>query len=175
MIHGLEDVRNTLARITQDQDLLDILYEFERTMDATGVSAYANWYHGELLEGPVISKYWVTCKFMYPEKLMPDPDGGLRLKKIGCDVSFSKAMLNKPVKILSPADWENNTTKKAKMKQIPVWIVTIAMPTKFIDDNLSDLKIGFAGELSNEDIAQNYATEENDVDSDEFADEDTFQ
>lgn len=139
MARGLEDIRNTLARITQGETILDILYEFERTMDMAGLRAYKNWYKGELVNGPEISKYWVKCTFMYPHKYMPDPNAGMRLKKIGCKIGFEESTFKKPVKIHSPADWEDKEFKRAKMKSVPVWLVHIEMPMKYITDNFDDI------------------------------------
>lgn len=168
MVYGLEDVRNTLAKITQEEYLIDMLYEYERTLDEVGIKAYKNWYAGELLEGPNVSKYWMTCKFMYPEKLMPDPDGALRLTKIGCEVNFTKDILKKPVKITSPRDWKNNTTKEAKIKEKPVWVVEIAMPIKYITDNFDQINAYLDNDedlFSNEDIADQYGNDEEEDES----------
>ena len=163
MVYGLEDVRNTLANITQQEYLIDMLYEFERTFEEVGLKAYKNWYAGELLDGPHVSKYWITCKFMYPEKLMPDPEGALRLTKIGCEVNFTKDILKQPVKITSPRDWKNNTTKEAKIKEKPVWVVTIAMPLKYITDNFDQLNAYLDGDedlYDNDQIADQYEDDE---------------
>jgi hypothetical protein len=163
MIYGLEDVRNTLANITQQEYLIDMLYEYERTLDEVGMKAYKNWYAGELLDGPRVTKYFVTCKFMYPEKLMPDPDGALRLTKLGCEVNFTKDILKKPVKITSPRDWKNNTTKAAKIQEKPVWVVTIAMPIKYITDNFDQINSYTGGDedlYDNDEISGQYEEEE---------------
>jgi hypothetical protein len=163
MVYGLEDVRNTLASITQQDYLIDMLYEYERTLDEVGIKAYRNWYAGELLDGPRLTKYWMTCKFMYPEKLMPDPDGALRLTKIGCEVNFTKDILKKPVKITSPRDWKNNNTKEAKIEEKPVWVVTIAMPIKYITDNFDQINAYLENDddlMDNEQIADGYSEDE---------------
>jgi hypothetical protein len=174
MVYGLEDVRNTLASITQNEYLIDMLYEYERTLDEVGIKAYKNWYAGELLDGPKLTKYWITCKFMYPEKLMPDPDGALRLTKIGCEVNFSKDILNKPVKITSPRDWQNNVTKAAKIQEKPVWVVTIAMPIKYITDNFDQINTFLDTDenlYDNEDIADQYE-EDTELSDDDIVDSD---
>jgi hypothetical protein len=164
MVYGLEDVRNTLSKITQNEYLIDMLYEYERTLEEVGIKAYKNWYAGELLDGPHVSKYWMECKFMYPGKLMPDPDGALRLTKIGCKVNFTKDILKKPVKITSPRDWQNNTSKEAKIQEKPVWVVTIKMPLKYITDNLDEINSFLNDEnlYDNEEIAGQYEDEAQD-------------
>jgi hypothetical protein len=61
------------------------LLDFERVLDELDIYAFKNWDIGELVAGPEISKYRVTCTFMWPEKLMPDPRGARRLVPFGLD------------------------------------------------------------------------------------------
>lgn len=136
MPQGLEDIKNTLSRITRGDDILDLLMEFERTLDATEIFSYRNWVCGELVKGPEIGRYWFKTSWMYPETLMPDPDGALRLEKIGCIVSFEKDTLMQPRRVLSPRDWKDPKTKEAKIDEISVWIVNIQMPTKYVTERL---------------------------------------
>lgn len=161
MSFGLENIKDTLAKITRGENTMSYLYEFERTLEMTGVIHYKNWYKGELVKGPIITKYWVTCSFMYDGNEMPDPDAALRLKKIGCIVGFDKKTLKKPVKVLSSDDWEDHTTKKAKIEKIAVWIVTIKMPMKYIKDNYDEVNT-FIDELEDDEI---FTTTNQDVES----------
>lgn len=139
MPKGLEDIKATLARITRGDSVLDYLIEFERTLDAAEVFAYKNWLCGELLQGPEMDRYWFTTWWMYPEKLMPDPEAALRLQKIGCKVSYAKDTLLQPRKILTRADWADPKTKKAIIDEMPVWVIKIAMPMKYVIESLDDI------------------------------------
>jgi hypothetical protein len=136
MPQGLEDIKNTLARITRGDDVMDLLMEFERTLDATELFSYRNWTCGELVKGPEVERYWFTTYWMFPEKLMPDPDGALRLEKIGCRVSYDRDTLCQPRRIMSPKDWKDPKTKQAKIEELPVWVVRIQMPAKYVMDRL---------------------------------------
>lgn len=136
MPQGLENIKDTLARITRGDSVMDLLMEFERTLDSAEVFAYKNWLCGELVKGPDIGRYWFTTTWMWPHKLMPDPEGALRLEKIGCKVSYGKDILNQPKRILTPKDWEDPRTKEAKIDEVPVWVVTIEMPIKYVTDSL---------------------------------------
>lgn len=138
MATHLDDVKEQLAMISAEKSVLDMLLEFERTMDNANVFAYQNWLSGELVDGPKIERYWVTCKFMYPYNLMPDPMGGMRLEKFECKVTFQKDIFESPVKVTGPASYADPRTKSAKLKKHPVWIVTIQMPKSFIDERLQD-------------------------------------
>jgi hypothetical protein len=151
MPQGLEDIRATLAQITRGDDVMDLLTEFERTLDATEIFSYRNWPIGELVKGPDISRYWFTTSWMFPYALMPDPDGALRLEKIGCKVHYMKDTLNQPRRILSPKDWKNPKTKDAKIDELPVWVVTIEMPIKYVTDHL-DLQANYIDDQLKDDL-----------------------
>lgn len=130
---NLDDIRNTLIRVSKGESLLDTLLEFERTLDDAEVFAYKNWILGEVVDGPHIDRYWYKVVLMFPEKLMPDPNGGLRLTKIGAKVNFKKGTFRKPVKVTGREDWRDMSTKKAKIVQHPVWLVTISIPIRYIE------------------------------------------
>jgi hypothetical protein len=151
MPQGLEDIRATLAQITRGDDVMDLLTEFERTLDATEIFSYRNWPIGELVKGPDVTRYWFTTSWMFPHTLMPDPDGALRLEKIGCRVTYEKDTLNQPRRILSPKDWKNPKTKDAKIDELPVWVVTIAMPIKYVTDHL-DLQANYIDDQLKDDL-----------------------
>lgn len=129
----LNVIKTTLANINNQKNMLGIIMEIERTIDETGLYSYLNWDKGELVDGPRISKYWVTTKWMYLGDEMPDPRGTLRLQKIGCKVDMEQDVFKKPVKIYHTTDWEDPVSKKAKLEDIPVWIVTVMMPSRYID------------------------------------------
>jgi hypothetical protein len=83
---------------------------------------------------------------MYPEKLMPDPRGGLRLLPFDCKVKFRQTEIKIPVKIETPADYRPGT-HKARLIKKPVWLVEIEMPKNLI----SDIKTGSI-ELEDQDV-----------------------
>lgn len=115
-----------------DGSLLNLL-DFERVLDSLDIYGFKNWELGELVSGPDIKKYSVTCIFMWPEKLMPDPRGAKRLLPFDCNVLFRKATMVIPVKIESPSDYRPGT-HKAKMMKKKVWVVSIQMPKSLMDD-----------------------------------------
>jgi hypothetical protein len=112
--------------------LLNLL-DFERVLDEFDVYAFKNWKYGELVEGPDIGKYKVTCTFMWPEKLMPDPRGGKRLLPFDVEILFKKTKMKIPMKIQNPSDYQPGT-HKAKLMEKWVWLVEITMPKALMDD-----------------------------------------
>lgn len=136
MSTDLDSIKKSLVNISKGEGLLDTLLEFERTLDNCELFAYKNWILGELVDGPHIGRYWYKVKFMYPAEMMPDPDGGLRLTKLGAKVNFQKGVFKKPVKVHGPEDWQNPQSKRAKMADHEIWLVTIELPIKYIQRGL---------------------------------------
>ena len=147
MTTDLDAIKKTLVGISQGNDVLDTLLEFERTLDNAEIFAYRNWIMGELVEGPEIGRYWYKTVWMYPYSLMPDPEGGLRLTKLGAKVNFRKGTFNRPVKVEGPEDWVDPQTKRAKMQKSKIWLVTIELPMKYINRGLEQ-----ADEIIQQDI-----------------------
>ena len=133
----LDSIKTTLVNISKGESLLDTLLEFERTLDNAEIFAYKNWILGELVEGPNIGRYWYKTVWMYPYAMMPDPNAGLRLTKLGARVSFKKGVFNKPVKVKGPEDWADPESKRAKMAHHEVWLVTVELPIKYIQRGLA--------------------------------------
>lgn len=136
MTTDLDSIKTTLVNISKGNSLLDTLLEFERTLDNAEIFAYKNWILGELVEGPDIGRYFYKTVWMYPYNSMPDPNAGLRLTKLGANVSFKKGVFSKPVKVTGPQDWVDPETKKAKMAEYEIWLVTIELPIKYINRGL---------------------------------------
>ena len=122
------------------------LLDFERVLDELDLYAFKNWQIGELVSGPEIGKYRVTCIFMWPEKLMPDPRGARRLLPFDCVVKYKKTNMNVPVKIEDPSDFRPGT-HKAKIIEKKIWLVEISMPKSL----MSDIRTGSV-ELEDQDI-----------------------
>lgn len=165
MPYNKQDILGHINRIGSQDTLLDMLVEFEKTLDNAGLFAYRNWELGELVEGPNLSRYWISTTWMYPKHLMPDPDGGLRLLKYECKVKFVEDTYIHVSRVLRPSDavTDGQQAKKAKEKKIPVWLVTIEMPRRFVDESHEGmLEIG-GQEIDIEDI---HAAWDNEVNND---------
>lgn len=162
MTTDLDSIKNTLVGISQGDTILDTLLEFERTLDNAEIFAYKNWILGELVEGPTIGRYWYSTVWMFPYNLMPDPDAGLRLTKLGAKVNFRKGVFKRPVKVKGPEDWVDPQSKRAKMVDSDVWLVTIELPIKYINRGLQDLDDIIQKDIddTNEELASAFAEEQ---------------
>lgn len=154
---SLKDILENTKAIYMTDSALDSLMDFERVIDELDVYVFKNWKKGELVEGPIYEKYFVTCTFMWPYKLMPDPRGGEKLLDYGCKLRYKKDHLEYPVKVTSPDDFEAGT-KMPKMAKTPIWLVEIVMPKKLMQE-IHQGSIELENEkLDVEDIEQAYET-----------------
>lgn len=161
----LESIKRTLVNISSGNGLIDMLLEFERTLDNVELFAYKNWILGELVKGPKVTRYWFKVCLMYPYSKMPDPLGGIRLTKIGARVNFRKGIFRKPVKVTGPESWQDINSKKAKLSSHNVWLVTIKLPIKYISrgldniDDIIDADIKFTNKLLSKTYDEDETTE----------------
>ena len=130
-MHDVLDIIKNVQSLYSVGPTLGILKDFERVVDDLDVYVFTNWEDGELLSGPVDSRHFVTCSFMWPADKLPDPAGGKRLFDKGCNVSYKKDELMKPRQIKTPADYRPGTTK-GKIDAHDIWIVEIRMPKELI-------------------------------------------
>jgi len=126
-------VADNIRDIYMSEGSLTTLLDFERVLDEVDIYAFRNWDIGELVDGPEIGKYRVTCTFMWPLKMMPDPRGGRRLLAFDCEVEYQRKEIKIPIKITDPSDYRPGT-KKAKLMTRDVWLVTITMPKALMND-----------------------------------------
>ena len=126
-------IADTIKDIYLSDGSMATLLDFERVLDDLDMYAYKNWAYGELVEGPDIGRYAVTCVFLYPYKLMPDPRAARRLTSLDCQVEFKQTTMEIPVKITNPSDFRPGT-HKAKLDSVDVWLVKITMPKDLMDD-----------------------------------------
>ena len=126
-------VADNIRDIYMSEGSLTTLLDFERVLDEVDIYAFKNWDIGELVDGPEIGKYRVTCTFMWPLKMMPDPRGGRRLLAFDCKVEYQRKEIKIPIKITDPSDYRPGT-KKAKLVTKDVWLVTITMPKALMND-----------------------------------------
>jgi hypothetical protein len=164
-------VAENIRDIYMSEGSLLTLLDFERVLDELDLYAFRNWAIGELVSGPEIGKYRVTCIFMWPEELMPDPRGGRRLLPFDCSVKYKKTNMKIPVKIEDPSDYRPGT-HKAKIMERKVWLVEITIPKAL----MSDIRTGSI-ELEDEDIDLEDLDQayEKDIDKEEYQNDEQAQ
>lgn len=124
---------DTVKGIFTSDGSMSVLLDFERVLDESDLYAFKNWILGELVQGPVSKRYTVSCVFMYPHKLMPDPRGAKRLAKLGCKIKFMKTKIEVPIEVKKPEDFLPGTRYPKSIKR-DVWLIYIEMPKDLMND-----------------------------------------
>jgi hypothetical protein len=127
-----EIVQNVKGIMTSDGSMSTLL-DFERVLDEADVYAFKNWELGELVDGPKIKRYEVTCTFMWPTAIMPDPRGAKRLLPLGCKSLFKKTKIKTPVQVKTASDFKPGT-HYPKLIEREVWLINITMPKQLMND-----------------------------------------
>lgn len=135
----MSDSSNVVKKLYRHQTLLDILLEFEHVLDDANLYAWDNWFDGVVEEGPTPEKYWVSVTLKFPYDKMPDPSGGLNLLNLGCRVSYRRAIEDHVVTPRQQSDIVNAQTQQPRTVQRRIWLVTIEMPRRFIDDRFDSI------------------------------------
>ncbi len=158
------NVAQNIKDLYMSEGSIGMLLDFERVLDELDLYAFKNWMMGELVQGPESNRYTVSCIFMWPHNLMPDPRGGARLLPYDCQVKYIKKEITIPIKIENPSDYAPGT-HKARLVQKPVWLVEITMPKEL----MNEIRTGSV-EFENEtvDLGEQDQSYEEDLDQEEF-------
>jgi hypothetical protein len=135
---------STVKGIFTSDGSMNTLLDFERVLDEADLYAFRNWELGELVQGPDVRRYSVSCVFMWPYKLMPNPKGARRLVSIGCKVKFAKSEVKVPIEIENYDDYIPGT-RYPKSTEKPVWFVYIEIPKSLLDE-IKEGTIDLAGQ-----------------------------
>jgi len=152
---NIRDLLNNTKEIFMTDSAVSTLLDFERVLDELDLYAFEHWKQGELVEGPIYEKYFVKCTFMWPYKKMPNPKGAARLTEYDCDVSYKNDFFEHPMTVKTPNDFQPGT-KVPKLVKSPVWLVTIVMPKKLMQDIEQGALELESGTVDMEDIDQAY-------------------
>lgn len=154
---NVKEILNNIKNIYSTDNVLETLMDFERVLDELDTFVFKNWSKGELVEGPVYEKYFVTCTFMWPKQMMPDPRGAERLLDYKCKVEYIKSYLEYPVAVKDQDDFQDGT-HMPKMTKKPVWLVKIVMP-KTLMHEIERGSISLESDtIDLEDLQQSYET-----------------
>jgi hypothetical protein len=132
-MHDIINVIKNVQTLAESNSAFKVLKDFERVMDELDIYVFKNWEDGELVAGPDVNRYMVSCSFMWPRDEMPDPEAAKRLNDYGCKVVYKKENILIPRKIKEPSDYRPGT-KKGKIDAHPIWVVEISMPKKLMQD-----------------------------------------
>lgn len=129
----------TIDRLYSFDSLLDILLNVEGFLDDMNVYSYdVNWYRGEIVSGPIISKYWVKIVLKFDHKYMPNPEVIKVLEKVGCKVTYEegKVEVHKPTNQFQNVNHNQYMDMVLKKEIKDVWYIEIRIPKKLIYNNI---------------------------------------
>lgn len=152
---NIQAILDNVKQISMSPSSMEILCEFERVIDENGLYAFHHWKQGELVDGPNVKAYRVSCTFSWPLEKMPDPAGAARLLPYGVKVTYRKAWLVYPIRVKSENDFRPEI-KKPKLARIKVWLVNIDMPKYLMKEITQSSKEIMDQELDMNDIGQGY-------------------
>lgn len=124
---------DTLKGVMTSDGSMSVLMDFERVLDQCDLYAFKNWIKGELVQGPDTGRYDVSCIFMWPYKLMPDPRAIKRLLVLGAKVDWEQKEIKVPIRVTNPDDFVQGTNYPKSVKR-KVWLVKITLPRQLMDD-----------------------------------------
>ncbi len=133
MTTNIADIIDNTKDLYMTDSSVNALLDFERVLDELNLYAFRNWKKGELVDGPDIEKYFVSCVFMWPYKKMPDPRGAEMRSEFDCEIRYKKDFLETPKKVESPDDFEPGG-HYPRMEKKPIWLVEITIPKKLITE-----------------------------------------
>lgn len=125
-------VTNLKGILTSDGSM-SVLLDFERVLDSIDLYACKNWILGEIVDGPEIDRYSVTCTFMWPYNLMPDPRGAKRILSIGGKCYFTCKKTDIPIQVKNYDDFVPGTNYP-KMIKTKVWLVKVKLPMSLLEN-----------------------------------------
>lgn len=151
----LKELITNIQGVHDSSNLLETLMDFERVLDDLDCYAFPNWGKGELVEGPITSRHWVSATFMWPEKLPPDPKMLERLENNSIKTKITKGVFKHPIEVESENDFRSGT-KYPKLVEDNVWLIELTVPKQMIKD-IEEGYANIAGEMIDmEDIDSAY-------------------
>lgn len=132
---------NIVDNLANSDNLLDILIGMDDFFDDLDLYAFKGWINGEIIEGPIIKRYWVLITLKYGYEDMPDPTGAARLTKYGVKIEYEKAKEKVDVEVETPDDLDPET-KKPKTTEEDIWLVHVRVPRRYITElEIEDLDL----------------------------------
>lgn len=127
------DVRGTVQKLFDDSGLMDILLGVEEYFDNADLYVFQGWIDGEIVEGPVVSKYWVEVTLKYDMDKMPDPRGAYLFENQGTKIMVRQdveRVIPKYAKDMDDLDIESG---KVKEEKVPVILIKFVIPRRLVD------------------------------------------
>lgn len=128
-----------------DQDgLLDILLGVEEYFDNMDLYAYKNWIYGEVVEGPIVSKYWVEITLKFDHNTFPDPVATKMFEIQGTKIYIRPDWETYPISHMRGNDdmqsvlGNNSSSKKPKEERKAIILYKFQIPRRLVNPESFD-------------------------------------
>jgi hypothetical protein len=147
-----------LNRFDESPHLLDLLIQMEDVLDSLDLYVFKNWFKGEVVDGPNVHRYWLSCTLRWPLEQMPDPRGAKRILKQSIISEFQKVTIS------------DEAAEEAEEGGATHWQVEIKIPRRLIAD-MNAAELDFYDEVVDiedvQDAQDSGMTDETSYDTDE--------
>lgn len=137
---------NLYKKILNSKIFMDILIDFEDILDKNHIYMFDNWEKGELIDGPFISKYYISILLRFPEKYKPDFSIEERLKNSNIILKKKRIKYHiyaKEPQVKNVTDVMGTYTRTVDMERYPkpeyhsyYWLVEIKIPKKYFTGSI---------------------------------------
>lgn len=167
------DSTQTLQNLFDQDGLLDILLGVEEYFDNMDLYAYKNWIDGILVEGPIVSKYWVEVTFKYTHDTFPDPRGALIFEKQGTKIFVKPDYEIKPLshprsdEDMQDVSLQFGSAKLPKDVKEPILLVKFQIPRVLVNpESFDEYKIK-TSDFNHNSLMDNDDTNTDDIEFDD--------
>ncbi len=128
------DTRQMIQKLFDDENSQNILLGVEEYFDNMDLYVFENWIDGEIVEGPISSKYWVEITLKYNLDKMPDPRGAYLFANQGTKIEVRKDVELVPKDFATDHnDFDPENPRKVQMDEVPVILVKFTIPRRLVD------------------------------------------
>ncbi len=126
------DVKGNIQKLFDDGGLQDILLSVEEYFDNMDLYVFSGWIDGEVVEGPIVSKYWVEVTLKFDRDKVPDPRGTYLFHNQGTDIQVRKTTELVPREVHTDEDLDPATGKQV-MDEMEVVLIKFKIPRRLVD------------------------------------------
>lgn len=126
------DVTGNIQKLFDDGGLQDILLSVEEYFDNIDLYVFKGWIDGEVVEGPIVSKYWVDLTLKFDRDKVPDPRGTYLFHNQGTQIQVRKSTQLVARDVRKAEDIDPATGKQV-MDEVEVILIKFSIPRRLVD------------------------------------------
>ena len=152
------------AKLEDNNYLLDLLIQMEDVLDTFDTYVFENWFDAQIVDGPIVRRYWLVMTLKTPFRQMPDPRAAKRLVRQGVMVEYDRisgkdANADKKAKKLAQKNEgdEANADKQDKPDENDkdsegFWLIKVSIPRRLVQEINSEELEAYDDEIDAEDV-----------------------